>query len=148
MKRFVWRLQRVLDIKTKEEQTKKAELVKLTQKIAQTRSKLLAQKRILDTIIDDLTGQHPKKRIGKQEFFLRCSVTNNEVIKELKEKVSKLESTQKQKIADLLKVRRFKECLEKLRTEAKTRFIKEQERLEQKELDEGATVDFARKLIR
>jgi len=146
MKRFVWRLQRVLDIKTKEEQVKKVELVKLTEKIAQTRSKLLTQKRILDNIIDDLTGQHPKKRLSKQEFFLRCSVTNDEVIKELKEKLSKLESAQKQKIAEVLKARRFKEGLEKLRAQAKARFIKEQEKLEQKELDERATVNFARKL--
>jgi flagellar FliJ protein len=148
MKRFVWRLQRVLDVKTKEEQTKKAELVKLTEKIAQTRSKLLTQKRILDNIIDDLTGQHPKKRLIKQEFFLRCSAANDEVIKELQKKLSKLEQEQKQKIADVLKTKRFKEGLEKLRAQVKARFINEQEKLEQKELDERATAGFARKLIR
>ena len=148
MKRFAWRLQRVLDIKTKEEQVKKAELFKLTEKVAQARSKLLAQKRILDNIIDDLRGQPPKKRLSKQEFFLRCSVTNDEVIKELKKKLSELESAQKQKIAEVLKVRRFKEGLEKLRAQAKTKFIKEQEKLEQKELDERANISFARKLIR
>jgi flagellar FliJ protein len=148
MKRFVWRLQRVLDVKTKEEQTKKAELVKLTEKIAQTRSKLLTQKRILDNIIDDLTGQHPKKRLTKQEFFLRCSAANDEVIKELQKKLSELEQAQKQKIADVLKTKRFKEGLEKLRAQVKARFINEQEKLEQKELDERATAGFARKLIR
>lgn len=148
MKRFAWRLQRVLDIKTKEEQTKKAELVRLTEKVAQTRSKLLTQKRILDNIIDDLTGQHPKKRLSKQEFFLRCSVTDDEIIKELKEKLSELESAKKQKIAEVLKAKRFKEGMEKLRAQAKTKFIKEQEKLEQKELDERATFRFARKLIR
>ncbi len=148
MKRFAWRLQRVLDIKTKEEQTKKVELVKLTEKVAQARSKLLAQKRILDNIIDDLRGQPSKKRLSKQEFFLRCSVTNDEVIKELKERLSKLESAQRQKIAEVLKVRRFKKGLEKLRAQAKAKFINEQEKLEQKELDERANVGFARKLIR
>ena len=56
-----------------------------------------------------------------------------------------MNSAQKQKIAEVLKVRRFKEGLEKLRAEAKTRFIKEQEKLEQRELDESATVGFARK---
>jgi flagellar biosynthesis chaperone FliJ len=62
--------------------------------------------------------------------------------------LSALESARKQKIAEVLEVRRFKEGLEKLRAEAKTRFIKEQEKLEQRELDESATVGFARKLIR
>jgi len=147
MKRFVWRLQRVLDIKTKEEQAKKAQLVKLTEKLTQAQSELLAQKRILDNIIDGLTGQKPKRRLGKQEFFLRSSTTNDEVIEKLKKKVSELELAQKEKIAEVLKVKRFKESLEKLRDEAKTRFIAEAERLDQKELDEGATTGFARKRL-
>jgi flagellar FliJ protein len=148
MKRFVWRLQRVLDIKTKEEQVKKAELIKMTEKVVQARNNLLAQKRILDTIIDDLRGQHPKKRLSKQEFFLRCSVTNDAIIKELQEKLSELESAQKQKIAEVLKIRRFKKGLEKLQAQAKERYIKEQEKLEQKELDERTTIGSALKLIR
>ncbi len=145
MKRFVWRLQRVLDIKAKEEQMKKAQLVKLTEKLAQAQSELLAQTRILDNIIDDLIKQEPKKRLGKQPFFLKSSKTNDEIIEKLKEKVSGLESAQKEKIAEVLKVKRFKEGLEKLRDEAKARFITEAERQEQKELDEGTTAGFARK---
>lgn len=145
MKRFVWRLQRVLDIKTKEEQMKKAQLVKLTEKLASVRSELLTQKRILDSLISDLAVESPKTRLGKQEFFLKCSKTNSELIKKLKEKVSELESAQRQKNDEVLKVKRFKEGLEKLRAEARTRFIAEAERLEQKELDERSTVSFAQK---
>ncbi len=69
MKRFVWRLQRVLEIKTKEEQAKRAELLGLTEKLAQTQGKLLTQQRILENIIDGLTGKNPQKRLGEQEFF-------------------------------------------------------------------------------
>lgn len=72
-------------------------------------------------------------------------MASNEQIKKLKDKVSELESQQREKIAELLKVKRFKEGLERLRAEAKIQFIKEQEKLEQKELDEGATVSFVRK---
>ena len=148
MKRFVWRLQRILDIKTKEEQTKKAELLKVTEKLTQSRSELVTQKRILDSILDGLAEVEPKKRIGKQEFFLKCSAQNDELIRKLKGKVSELESRQREKISEVLKVKRFKEALEKLRTEAKRRFEKEQEKLEQKEADEGATVAFARKTMK
>ncbi len=147
MKRFVWRLQRVLDIKAREEQTKRVELLELTGKLTRTRGELLMQQRILEDIIDALARKNPQKRLGEQEFFLKCSVTSDEQIKKLKNKVSKLESQQRQKIAEVLKVRRFKEGLERLRTEAKIQFIKEQEKLEQKELDEGATVSFARKMM-
>jgi flagellar FliJ protein len=146
MKRFVWRLQRVLDVKKKEEQKARAELFELTQELAQVRGELLRRKKILEQIIDDLTGEKPGKRLGKQEFFLKHSATNDEQIKKLKNKIGELEKQQKEKIAEVLKIRRFKEGLERLRTEAKMQFIKEQEQLEQKELDETATVSFVRKV--
>jgi len=145
MKRFVWRLQRVLDIKTKEEQAKKAQLIKLTGELVRVQRELMTQKRILDNLISEVAGESPKTRLGKQEFFLKCSKTNSEMIEKLKEKVSELESEQRQKNAEILKIKRFNEGLEKLRVEAKTQFIKYQERLEQKETDETATVEFARK---
>jgi flagellar biosynthesis chaperone FliJ len=100
---------------------------------------------ILEDIIKGLSAEDPTKRLGEQEFFLRYSVTSNEEIKKLKDKVSELESQQREKIAEVLKIRRFKEGLERLQTEAKIQFIKEQEKLEQKELDEGATVSFVRR---
>ncbi len=145
MKRFVWRLQRVLDIRKKEEQKARAELLELTERLAETRGELLTQQKMLEDIINGLTGENPKKRLGKQEFFLKFSAASDEQIKKLEDKVKELESQQRAKITEVLKLRRFKEGLEKLRTEAKMQFIKEQERLEQKQLDEGATVLFVRK---
>ena len=145
MKRFVWRLQRVLEIKEKEEQKTRAELFELTERLAQSRGELLARKKMLENIIEELAEKNPKARLGEQEFFLRYSTASDEKIKKLKNNITELESQQREKIAEVLKVRRFKEGLEKLRVEAKIQFIKEQEKLEQKELDEGATISFVRK---
>jgi flagellar FliJ protein len=145
MKRFVWRLQRVLDIRRKEEQTKRAELLEITEKLAHARGELLIRKRMLKDMIDSLTKEHPRNRLGKQEFFLKCSVTNDEFINKLERKVNELETRQKEKIAEVLKVKRFTEGLKKLRVEAKTQFITEQERLEQKDADEMTIMGFARK---
>lgn len=145
MKRFVWRLQRVLDIRKKEEQKARAELLELTERLAQTRGELLMQQKMLEDIINGLTGENPKKRLGKQEFFLKFSAASDEQIKKLEDKVKELELQQRDKIAEVIKLRRFKEGLEKLRTEAKIQFIKEQEKLEQKQLDEGYIVSFVRK---
>ena len=145
MKRFVWRLQRVIEIKKKEEQKTRAELFELTERLAQTRAELLTRQKMLESIIEGLTERDPKKRLGGQEFFLRYSTASDEQIKKLKDMVNELESQQKEKIAEVLKLRRFKEGLEKLRVEAKIQYIKEQEKLEQKELDEGATISFVRK---
>lgn len=147
MRRFVWRLQRVLDIKAKAEQAKRAELLELTERLAQARGELLMQKRILESIIDGLAGKSAKRRLGRQEFFMRWAATNDEVIKKLREKKHELETQQRKKITELLEVKRFKEGLEKLRDKAKMQFITKQEKLEQEELDEGATISFTRKII-
>jgi flagellar biosynthesis chaperone FliJ len=145
MKRFVWRLQRVLDIRRKEEQTKRAELLEITEKLAHARGELLIRKRMLKDMIDSLTEEHPRSRLGKQEFFLKCSTINDELINKLESKINELETRQKEKIAEVLKVKRFTEGLKKLRVEAKTQFITEQERLEQKDADEMTIMGFARK---
>jgi len=145
MKKFVWRLQRVLDIKIKEEQQKRTELFQLTERLAQTQGKLLRQQRILREIIKKIAERRADERLSEQEFLLRHATTNDEQIKRLKNELSVLESKQKQKIAEVLKIRQSKEGLEKLQAAAKRNFIKAQEKLEQKDLDEGATVTYARK---
>ncbi|MFQ6034244.1 MAG: hypothetical protein ACE5NM_00145 [Sedimentisphaerales bacterium] len=147
MKRFVWRLQHVLDIKAKQEQKIRAELLEITEKLAQTQGQLLTQRRILHNIALTIAQNLPRKRLGQQEFFLKYSAESREQIKMLKDQISKLESEQRKKIAEVVKARQFKEGLQSLRAEAKKRFITEQEKLEQKELDEAATVSFARNKV-
>ena len=146
MKRFVWRRQRVLEIKANEEQIKKIELLRLTEKLTEKRSELLVQKRILNEIIAALAEMEPHKRLIEQELFLKHSTTADDLIRQLEEQISQLEIEQSEKIAEVLKLRRFREGLEKLREQAKMEFIREQEKLEQKELDEMAAIRFAREM--
>ncbi len=145
MKQFVWRLQRVLDIRKKEEKKKRTELIQLTEKLAATRSELLIKKKILEEIIHNLCKENKKQRIAKQELFLTYSKTNNEYIKKLNKKICELELQQKEKIDELLRIRKLKEGLERLKADAKAQYIKEQEKYEQKELDEVANISFALK---
>ena len=144
MKRFVWRLQRVLDIRKKEEQIKTAELLEITDKLAVTRGKLLIMRKRIENIINSITNENPMMRLGKQEFFLAYSYTSDKQLQKLKEEIVHLKSKQRDKIQEVLKIRGSKEGLERLQTKAKLKFIKEQEKYEQKELDEGATVTFIR----
>ncbi len=147
MKRFVWRLQRVLEIKTKEEEKKREELLKIAENLAQTRAELITQQKVLRGIISEIRGENPRRRLGRQEFFIRYSATIDERIKILQQKASQIELQQREKIAEVLKIKRFNEGLEKLRAEAKIQFIKEQEKLEQKESDESATILFTRNML-
>ena len=145
MRRFVWRLQRVLDIRTKEEQLKRMELFRLTETLAIRRSELLTRQRILREIMAEITQDASPGRLGAQEFFLRNADRDDQIIRKLKDEIRDLEVRRKEKTAEVLAAKRFKEGLEKLRAEAKARFIEEQEKLEQKEMDDRTTISFARR---
>jgi len=145
MKRFVWRLQKVLDIKEKQEEIKRIELFRLMETLAGKQGELLMRQRILQDIIDGISKDKSPGRLTTQEFVLRQAATNDEQIRKLKEQIAELEARQKAKTAELLALRRSREGLERLRAEAREQFIREQEKLEQKEQDDRSTMAFARK---
>lgn len=140
-------MQRVLDIKVTEEQVKREELLELIEKLVQVQRELLEKRKALENIIFDIGHKESGSRLSEQELFLKYVATNNDHIKKLEHNIKCLESQQKEKIAELSAVRKFKRSLEKLRAKAKTEFSKEQAKLEQKQLDEGATSSFARSLL-
>ena len=148
MKRFTWRLQRVLDVKIMEEQVLRAELVKLTERLIQTQGTLMMEKTILEDMMSDIAEKNAGERLGDQEFFLKYSKASDELIAKLRLEVADLESQQREKIVEVLRSRRGKNGLEKLREETKKQFISEQEKLEQKEADERCTMRMARQLQR
>ena len=144
MKRFVWRLQKVLDVKTREEQLRRTELFQIVEQLAARRGELLLRQRILQDLMAEIQRRESAQRLNAQEFFLRHAATDDEEMRRLQEEIAALEIRHKEKTAEVLAVRRFKEGLEKLRTQAKEEYMREQERLEQKELDERTTIAFAR----
>jgi len=144
MKRFVWRLQRVLDVKVKEEKFKKAELLELTEKLVAVHRELLMQQSILENLLSGIAAGRADTRLSEQEFVIRCARTNRKLIEQLKSRLKELEKKRQEKINEFLKVRKFKRSLEKLHDRAKEKFMKEQERIEQKELDDSATISFVR----
>jgi flagellar FliJ protein len=146
MRKFVWRLQRVLDIKVKQEDLKRTELISITEKLILKRTELLGQERILAELLAEIAVMEPKSRIKEQEFFLKCSATNIELIKKLKEKIRELELEQRKKTEEILEIRKARQVLERLRAKAEQQYRKEQEKLEQKEIDESATVSFVRRM--
>ena len=112
MNRFVWRLQRVLDVKTKEEQLKRIELFQLAEQLAAKRTELLMRQRILQDLMTEIRRDRSPQRLGSQEFFLRRAVVDDEQMRRLAEEISVLESRHREKTAEVLAVRRFKEGLE------------------------------------
>jgi flagellar biosynthesis chaperone FliJ len=144
MKRFVWRLQRVLDVKTKQEQIKRNELFQLAEQLAATRGELLLRQRILQDLMTEIKGQEAPRRWNAQEFLLRHAEADDVEIRRLQEEIAALHVRHQQKTAEVLAVRRFKEGLERLREQAKEEYIREQEKAEQRESDERSTMAFVR----
>jgi flagellar biosynthesis chaperone FliJ len=144
MTRFVWRLQRVLDVRAKQEQIKRTELFRVTEELAARRSELLMRQRILQDLIRSVQRERTPERLNAQEFVLRQATTNDEQIRKTKEQIMDLEVRQKEKTSELLTVRRAREALERLRTEARERFLREQDKQEQKQQDDRTTGVYAR----
>ncbi|HAL44830.1 MAG: hypothetical protein A2Y12_07980 [Planctomycetes bacterium GWF2_42_9] len=147
MKSFVWRLQRVLDIKIKEEQVKRAQLLEITEKLTQVQTELFMQKRILADAIRDFSKEEPKKRLERQGLFLKSATINEERIRGLEKKVADFTKLQKEKIDEVVKIKKFRKSLERLREEKKLEFVKEQEKIEQRQTDENTTISFSRKIL-
>jgi len=170
MKRFAWRLQKVLDVKSRQEQLKRTELFRITEQLAAKRGELLLRQRVLQDLLDEIKRHEFAQRLGPpnakgdpkrdtsrlgtqgcvwgplnaQEFFLRCSTTDDEQIRRLQEDIATLGIRHKEKMAEVLAVRRFKEGLEKLREQAKEQYLREQEKAEQKESEERTVIAFLR----
>jgi flagellar FliJ protein len=144
MKRFVWRLQKVLDVRKKQEEIKRIELFRLTETLAGKQSELLMRRIAMQDMIERIAGDTSPERLRAQEFFLKQAATNDEQIRELCKEIAALESRQREKTAELLTIRRSRDSLERLRAETRERFLREHEKLEQKELDDRATITFVR----
>ena len=144
MKRFVWRLQRVLDVRAKQEQVKRTELCRVAQELAEKRTELLLRQQLLQEALASVGAENSPQRIGEQEMVLRYAATNDELIRRVREMIAALEIRQKEKLAELLAVRQSREAMERLREETRQRFMQEQEKLDQKESDERAIMAFGR----
>lgn len=146
MERFKWRLQRVLDIKKKEEQVRRTELQAITEWLNQVNDELFRQKQILEDLIARLSQEQPQHRLDQQVFFMTHSAANDAAIRKLESAAEMLAVRQQEKTNEILTIKRFNDGLEKLREEAEAEFIKEQEKLEQKNLDDVASFRFIRRM--
>lgn len=63
MKRFTWRLQKVLDIKSQQEQLKRNELFRIAEQLAVKRGELLMRRRILQDLVTEVQGQGDRKSV-------------------------------------------------------------------------------------
>jgi flagellar biosynthesis chaperone FliJ len=147
MKRFVWPLQRLLDVTTQRELALRAALLGLSRRMARLRQQIIGRRAALRDLLHGLGREALARRLPRQEVFLRCSVWEERRIGRLNEDLAALRAERESKTAEFVKVKRSRETLERLREEARQRHAKQRARLEQKQLDESANASFARRLL-
>ena len=80
MKKFAWRLQRLLDIKIRQEDAIRAELVAITEQAVAVRSQVMIRKTVLRQMLAELAKKDAKQRLSEQEFFLRYAHVSDDAI--------------------------------------------------------------------
>jgi len=147
MKRFKWKLQRLLDVRSRQEELKKAELLALVQNITQVRQNLLMRQAKLRQMFAELAQQQAPERLRQQQLVLTAVAFADEQIKELKKRLEELKSQRTAVMAEVLELRRFRKSLEKLRDLAKEEYVLETKKNEQQFLNETANIAFARAML-
>lgn len=146
--KFTWRLQRLLDLKAREEDVKRDELVALTERAAAIRSRILIERAGFRRMLSELRNTPDGDRLTEQETVLNYAHVFDAKIVRLEANLSELETLQRAKITEVLEIRKFRKGLEKLREKALAEFVRYEQKQEQKETDEYAALSFSRDMIK
>jgi flagellar FliJ protein len=147
VKRFSWKLQRLLDVRSRQEELKKNQLFALTQRIAEARHNILMRQTRLRHMLAELAKKQTQERLRQQQLFLKAAASTDEKIKELRAQLEELDAQRKTLMAEILELRRFRKSLERLREIAKEEYEHEVRKFEQNHLDETANIAFARMML-
>jgi len=147
VKRFVWPLQRLLNVKKKQEDATQMELVALMEQGAAIRGRIMMQKMRLQNLLRDLKSMEPGRRLGQQQQFMRHVDVEDKKIQKLNKELTQVEKKRREKTEQTMRLRKFRKGLERLRAKALTEYHLEINRAEQKLLDENTHVAFARKYL-
>lgn len=147
MRKFKWRLQRILDIKIKEEKVLIAQLNEIVKNIAVSQTKLMTLKIQLNNILDEIGDKFSHRTLREHELYMKATEYNDQAIKKLMSEISRMKTEQNDKTVRLVELKRFREGLEKLRRNAENEFAVERNKLEQNESDDRVAVKFCREQI-
>jgi flagellar biosynthesis chaperone FliJ len=144
MAKFVWHLQRVLDVKKKQAQAMRMELLHLTEQVAQVRLQLMMRQQAIQAMLESVAKAASHERMNRQALAMDFSEGSQAQIKALEEQVETVQARKKEKTEALLALRQASEGLERLRMDAERRFIKDMDKKEQKMADELSVLKYAR----
>lgn len=136
MKKFRWRLQRVLDLKIRQEEVLRARIVELMERAAAVRGRIMMLQAMLRSGLMEIRSLPSAEQIDAQRRFLEYVPYRHGQIAVLREQLSRLEQERKQQMEEMSRLRKFRKGLEQLRGRAVEEYLRESGREEQKLLDE------------
>jgi hypothetical protein len=145
VKRFTWRLQRVLDITEQREGVLRQELLVLAHRIIAVRQEILLRQASVRGLLDDLGRRVFAERLPRQLVVMACAAAEERLLERLRVRQAALEVARSAKSDQFLRVRGTRRTLERLREEARLKYLREMDRQEQTQLDETFHISFARR---
>lgn len=137
MKKFRWRLQRLLDVKAKQEEVLRGELIALMEKTAALRGRIMMLRAMLRSGLAQIRSLPGPERMEAQRQFLEYAPVRDRQIATLQRQLGELEVERKSKMDEMSRLRKFRKGLERLREQAAADHARQTDREEQKILDES-----------
>ncbi|HEV59032.1 MAG TPA: hypothetical protein ENN87_16300 [Phycisphaerales bacterium] len=147
MRRFAWRLQRLLDIKVKQEDALRGELVAVTEQVVALRGRLLMQRAALRRLLAGLEPDATETWLERKRLALRHASVTEQQLTEGRRRLEELEQQRQRKMHEVMEVRKFRKRLERLRAQAYEDFMRRQEKRMQDETDDRTSVTVARRIL-
>ena len=147
MKKFIWPLEKVLELKIKQEDALKAEMMSITQQAVNIKSQIITMNGKLRMNLIELKSLDDSVRIMQQCQFMKMLDGFKVQIDSLNSKLGKLEKEKQAKLAEILEIRKMRKGLERLREKAHEEYKIEIHKIEENELNDLVNMRFAREIM-
>lgn len=144
MNKFRWRLQRLLDVRQKQENTLRGELVALTEQTSALRGRILMEKAMLRSRLAELRRRDADSRLRLQQAFMQDVAAVDQRIASLTLELNAAEQKRQEKVDAVMAVRKFRKALERLKAQARQAYDRQLHQEEQKEQDDNSNAAFVR----
>lgn len=147
MKRFVWPLQRLLDVTARREEAARLELARLNRELADAEALVSEQTRRLREALAELARLCIEDRVARAPVLIECMQHRQKGVDAAHRRRDDVRGAKADQTQKLMKLRASRETLERMKEQAYRQYQREQTALEQKQFDETAQIAFAREQI-
>jgi Na+/phosphate symporter len=138
VKRFRWRLQRLLDVTARREQMLRWELLATAREMARVRVAIAVRQVTIRSTLARLATMTVDERLARQAAAMIGCAANEAQLTRLRSELGELEKKKAELLKKFMHERARHKTLDRLRSQALERHNREQGRLEQHQFDESA----------